>query len=90
MNCICQLIKKYMQHKNLKKCNQENTTLFSFNAYKCKVKVIDVYDGDTFTGCFYYNSHLYTYKFRCLGYDSPEIEIQKYAKQSKPNNATFN
>ena len=68
-------------------------TLFDFNGYKTYVKIVDIYDGDTFTGCFKYNNKLMKYKFRCLGYDSPEIkplksinnrdEVIKSAKEAK-------
>lgn len=68
-------------------------TLFDFNDYETYVKIVDVYDGDTFTGCFKYNNKLMKYKFRCLGYDSPEMkplksiqnrdEVIKLAKEAK-------
>ena len=68
-------------------------TLFDFNDYETYVKIVDVYDGDTFTGCFKYNNKLMKYKFRCLGYDSPEMkplksiqnrdEVIKSAKEAK-------
>ena len=51
--------------------------LFDFNSYETYVKIVDIYDGDTFTGCFKYNNKLMKYKFRCLGYDSPEMKPLK-------------
>ena len=50
---------------------------FSFNNNIFTVKIVDVYDGDTFTGCFIYKNEIIKYKFRCLGYDSPEIKPLK-------------
>lgn len=55
-------------------------TLFDFNGYETNVKIVDVYDGDTFTGCFKYDNKLMKYKFRCLGYDSPEMKPLKSVK----------
>ena len=67
--------------------------LFDFNGYEAYVRIVDVYDGDTFTGCFKYNNCIMKYKFRCLGYDSPEMkplksiknrdEVIKSAKEAK-------
>ena len=54
--------------------------LFDFNSYETYVKIVDIYDGDTFTGCFKYNNKLMKYKFRCLGYDSPEMKPLKSIK----------
>lgn len=51
--------------------------LFNFNNKEFIVKVVNIYDGDTFTGCFIYNNEIIKYKFRTLGYDSPEIKPLK-------------
>lgn len=83
MNCLGKCFKCYRDYRNnkqLNKCNKYTVPLFSFNNYTCKVNIVDVYDGDTFTGCFYYNNKLYKYKFRCLGYDSPEMKPLKINK----------
>ena len=56
--------------------------LFNFNNKEFMVKVVDVYDGDTFTGCFIFKNEIIKYKFRTLGYDSPEIKPLK-SKQNR-------
>ena len=80
MSCILHLYNLYRNYRNnkkLKTCTKDTIELFTFDQYTCKVKIVDVYDGDTFTGCFYYNHKLYKYKFRCIGYDSPEMKPLK-------------
>jgi micrococcal nuclease len=61
----------------LLKLNNEDIPLFTFNGYTCLAKIVDVYDGDTFTGCFKYNGKIMKYKFRTYGYDSPEMKPLK-------------
>jgi endonuclease YncB( thermonuclease family) len=63
--------------KNLLKITKDDLDYFSFNGLKMKVKIVDVYDGDTFTGCFYFKNEIIKYKFRCFGYNSPEIKPLK-------------
>ena len=67
--------------KNLLKLNNEDIPLFTFDGYTCLGKIVDVYDGDTFTACFKHNGKIIKYKFRTYGYDSPEMKPLK----SKPN-----
>lgn len=55
--------------------------LFNFKGLKIPVKVVDIYDGDTFTGCFIFKDQIIKCKFRTLGYDSPEMKPPK----NKPN-----
>ena len=52
----------------------DNIKLFSYNGFSSVVKIVDVYDGDTFTGVFQYRNEIIKYKFRCFGYDSPEMK----------------
>ena len=59
--------------------NDEDVPLFSYANTVCDVKVVDVYDGDTFTGCFMEQGIVKKYKFRCLGYDSNEMRQPKAA-----------
>lgn len=73
MDCCC--------NNKLKKIKNENVEYFSFDGYKCKAKVVSVYDGDTFTACFKYRGQIIKYRFRTFGYDSPEMKPLK----SKPN-----
>ena len=67
--------------KNLLKLKNEDIPLFTFDGYTCLAKIVDVYDGDTFTACFKHNGKIIKYKFRTYGYDSPEMKPLK----SKPN-----
>lgn len=71
MGCQCCKV-DYDQY--LLSCTNDNVPIFNFNQYKCSAKIVDVYDGDTFTACFYYQKRIYKYKFRTLGYDSPEMK----------------
>ncbi len=47
--------------------------MFSFRGMRFIARVVDVYDGDTFTALFVYENRPYKYRIRCLGYNSPEI-----------------
>mgnify|MGYP001211609329 CR=1 FL=1 len=94
---INSLLRKCCNCHYKKNCLDEyedkDVKLFSFDGYKCQVKIVDVYDGDTFTGIFQYKNDILKYKFRCYGYDSPEMkplksianreEIKKKAKESR-------
>jgi len=46
---------------------------FSYHGRRMKIKITSVYDGDTFTACFWDGGELRKYKFRCNGYDSEEL-----------------
>ena len=70
-NCI--YCKNIIEEHKLKKCNS-NIQVFSYNGLYKNCKIVDVYDGDTFKACFYYNGELIKYTFRTLGYDSPEMK----------------
>ena len=63
--------------KDLNSFDDSSIKLFSYNGYKCQVKICNVYDGDTFTGIFQYKNDIIKYKFRCYGYDSPEMKPLK-------------
>ena len=69
------------KQNNLLKLNNDDIPLFTFDGISCLAKIVDVYDGDTFTACFNYNDKIMKYKFRTYGYDSPEMRPLK----SKPN-----
>ena len=61
----------------IKDIKKNDLDYFLFNGLRIKVKIVDVYDGDTFTGCFYLKNEIIKYKFRCFGYNSPEIKPLK-------------
>lgn len=73
--------------RNKMKKKLENATndipMFSFAGQSYLVKIVDVYDGDTFTACFEYRGEIIKYKFRCMGYDSPEMKPLKSKKHRK-------
>lgn len=75
MLCCCK------KNNDLLKIEKDSVPLFSFDGYTCLAKIVDVYDGDTFTACFKHNGKIIKYKFRTYGYDSPEMKPLK----SKPN-----
>jgi len=57
----------------------DDVALFSYTDQVMDVKITNVYDGDTFTGCFFEGDILKKYKFRCLGYDSEEMRQARAA-----------
>lgn len=54
---------------------------FTYRGYRCKAKVVDIYDGDTLTLVFRHRGHLEQHSCRMVGYDSPEMKPPK----SDPN-----
>ena len=53
--------------------SDNNIPLFSFDGIITKAKIVDIYDGDTFSACFIFNNKIIKYKCRSFGYDCPEI-----------------
>jgi len=77
--CLFRAKKNNLEERLLRATNE--ISLFSFKGITLEVKVVDIYDGDTFTGCFIFKDEIIKYKFRTIGYDSPEMKPLK----SKPN-----
>lgn len=78
----CSLRTKKKNNLEVQLSNATNEIpLFNFKDLKISVKVVDVYDGDTFTGCFIFKDQIIKYKFRTIGYDSPEMKPLR----NKPN-----
>ncbi len=65
------------QYERLLVVTDDDVPAFSYAGQTFPVKIVDVYDGDTFTGCFFENGALKKYKFRCEGYDSAEIRQKR-------------
>ena len=78
MSCFC-FLKSNSNNDLLEATN--DIPLFNFDGQTFEVKVVDIYDGDTFTGCFKFKNEIIKYKFRTIGYDSPEMKPPK----NKPN-----
>ena len=57
--------------------NDTDVEYFTYRGRVMDVKITNVYDGDTFTGCFWDAGTLRKYKFRCNGYDSGELRQPK-------------
>ena len=55
------------------KCCDKNTPEFRLSCDKRVCKVVDVYDGDTFSVVFDHKGELIKYRCRCYGYDTPEM-----------------
>lgn len=70
MNCC------YCRNK-LHSFQKNDIPLFDFKGKQCLAKIVDVYDGDTFTAIFKYRKEFIKYKFRTYGYDSPEMRPLK-------------
>ena len=67
--------------EKLKAVDHKKTPLFSFKNKILISRIVDVYDGDTFTALFEYNGEIMKYKFRAMGYDCAEMK----PKKSDPN-----
>ena len=75
--CLNKNCSDQLTEENLNNYEDKDIKLFSFSGFKCSVKIVDVYDGDTFTGIFQYKNDILKNKFRCYGYDSPEMKPLK-------------
>ena len=84
---IKQSVRKTNSKKNIKnnfavqlqKCTNDYP-LFSYDGSQEKLcKIVDVYDGDSFTACFFDEgmNNIIKYKCRASGYDSPEMRPKK-------------
>jgi len=63
-----------MDIKVLETKTKQNTVQFNFKNYEAICKIIDVYDGDTCKGIFWFNDDYYIFTFRLLGIDTPELK----------------
>ncbi len=70
-------------NNNIQLCDINPNTLnyFSFENKRIVAKICDVYDGDTFSAIFYNENIPIKYRFRCLGYDAPEMKPLKSIAQ---------
>ncbi len=63
--------------QKLRSVDPKKISLFSFENKILITRVVDVYDGDTFTALFEYNGEIMKYKVRAMGYDCAEIKPRK-------------
>jgi endonuclease YncB( thermonuclease family) len=68
------------QTRALMDCNND-VDLFTLSGMEVVAKIVDIYDGDSFKACFYYNGCLTKFICRCYGYDCPEM----HPKKDSPN-----
>ena len=73
MGCINSIIEEYQ----LKKCNIENTSKFSFQGQTKLIKVVSVYDADTMNVVLDINGKKYIETLRMYGIDSAELHPKK-------------
>jgi endonuclease YncB( thermonuclease family) len=59
---------------NLLSINPDDIKYFSFKGMTFNAIPCNIYDGDTFSAVFIFNSNIIKYKCRCLGYDTPEMK----------------
>jgi endonuclease YncB( thermonuclease family) len=52
----------------------DSIPVFSLNNFKGYARITSVYDGDTFNAAIIIHGRVLKFKFRTLGYDSPEIK----------------
>ena len=50
-------------------------------------RVVDIYDGDTFTICYVRDGIFFRRRCRCLGYDSPEIRTNNVQEKAAATRA---
>ncbi len=63
----------YYDNNKLKKLNND-IPFFSLEGRHFESKIVDIYDGDTCSIVINLDGKYLKFKFRCLGYDSPEIK----------------
>lgn len=68
-NCIC-------LDKKVDDCTLENTQEFSLRGRKMKAKVLEIYDGDTITIAFKFDSSFYKKRCRVYGIDCAELKTR--------------
>ena len=52
----------------------DSVPVFSLNNFEGYAKITSVYDGDTFNACLQLHGRILKFKFRTIGYDSPEMK----------------
>ena len=73
MNYFRNLINKCYSFYLLQNAN-DKIKIFNLENYKGWVKVVNVYDGDTFRACLYLHGKILKFTFRPTGYDAPEMK----------------
>lgn len=73
MNYFRKLLKKYHTFYLLQNAN-DNIKIFNLENYKGWIKVVNVYDGDTFRACLSLHGKVLKFTFRPIGYDAPEMK----------------
>jgi endonuclease YncB( thermonuclease family) len=63
--------------KELEKESFDDLKVFTLKGLVTKCKVVDIYDGDTVTLCFFENDRPIKRKFRMHGFDAPEVKPMK-------------
>lgn len=75
-----QLSTQIIQSPTIQRLNNINTDdipYFTWEGKQFKSKPCNIYDGDTLSMCWIDNGRIIKYRFRCLGYDSPEMRPLK-------------
>jgi len=88
-----EIINIELHDKLISEINPDEYKYFTWKGQTFDAKPCNIYDGDTFSVCFYYYGQVIKYRCRCLGYDSPEmkpslklenrLEIKKNAVKAK-------
>lgn len=65
---------KFYWKKHILSGVDDSKPIFDLNNYQGLAKITSVYDGDTFNACIYKHGRVLKFKFRTIGYDSPEIK----------------
>jgi endonuclease YncB( thermonuclease family) len=64
----------YCFSKRVLSIMDDSLPIFDLKKYKGYAKITSVYDGDTFNAAIMLHGRVLKFKFRTLGYDSPEIK----------------
>lgn len=72
-----------LTRNKLEDCTMENTEEFSMKGRRIKAKVIEVYDGDTVTLAFKFDSSFYRKRCRVKGVDCPEIRSKSEDEKNR-------
>lgn len=73
MNYFRNIFNKYYTIYLLRNAN-DNIKNFNLENYKGWIKVVNVYDGDTFRACLSLHGKILKFTFRPIGYDAPEMK----------------
>ena len=67
------ILNYFYQKRELSKID-DSVPIFNLDGFKGYARITSIYDGDTFKACVLKHDRVLKFKFRLLGYDSPEMK----------------